>query len=124
MTLLFITTLLLSIYSLIHTLSFVLYRQQQTTKYKELNIKVDNLTEKLESFQKTVVKLMNCFIEYDKSQSKINKSYEETIKIFVKERNKITSDINTLMNNQKEIYDFLTSLKEHKDKYINKNNKD
>lgn len=124
MTLLFITTLLLSIYSLIHTLSFVLYRQQQTTKYKELNIKVDNLTEKLESFQKTVVKLMNCFIEYDKSQSKINKSNEETIKIFVKERNKITSDINTLMNNQKEIYDFLTSLKEHKDKYINKNNKD
>lgn len=124
MTLLFITTLLLSIYSLIHTLSFVLYRQQQTTKYKELNIKVDNLTEKLESFQKTVVKLMDCFIEYDKSQSKINKSNEETIKIFVKERNKITSDINTLMNNQKEIYDFLTSLKEHKDKYINKNNKD
>lgn len=124
MTLLFTITLLLSIYSIIHTSSFVLYRQQQTTKYKELNIKVDNLNEQLESFQKTVVKLMDCFIEYDKSQSKINKSNEETIKIFAKERNKIVSDINTLKNNQKGMYDFLTSLKEHKNKHKNKINKD
>jgi len=124
MTLLFTITLLLSIYSLIHTLSFVLYRQRQTIKYKELNIKVDNLNEQLESFQKTVVKLMNCFIEYNKSQSKINKSNEETIKIFAKERNKIVSDINTLKNNQKEMYDFLTSLKEYKDRHKNKINKD
>lgn len=124
MTLLFITTLLLSIYSLIHTLSFVLYRQQQTTKYKELNIKVDNLNEQLETFQKTVVKLKGYFIEDNKLRSKINKSNEEIIKIFVEERNKIASDINTLMNNQKEMYDFLTSLKEYKDKHKNKINKD
>lgn len=124
MTLLFITTLLLSIYSLIHTLSFVLYRQQQTTKYKELNIKVDNLNEQLETFQKTCVKLKGYFIEDNKLRSKINKSNEEIIKIFVEERNKIASDINTLMNNQKEMYDFLTSLKEYKDKHKNKINKD
>lgn len=123
MTLLFTITLLLSIYSLIHTLSFVLYRQRQTIKYKELNIKVDNLNEQLETFQKTCVKLKSYFIEDNKLRSKINKSNEEIIKIFVEERNKIASDINTLMNNQKEIYDFLNSLKEYKDKYKNKINK-
>ena len=37
---------------------------------------------------------------------------------------KIASDINILMNNQKEMYDFLTSLKEYKDKHKNKINKD
>jgi hypothetical protein len=124
MTLLFIITLLLSIYSLIHTLSFVLYREQQTIKYKELNIKVDNLNEQLETFQKTCVKLKSYFIEDNKLRSKINKSNEEIIKIFVEERNKIASDINTLMNNQKEMYDFLTSLKEYKDRHKNKINKD
>nr|DAG97399.1 MAG TPA: hypothetical protein [Crassvirales sp.] len=124
MTLLFTITLLLSIYSIIHTSSFVLYKQQQTTKYKELNIKVDNLNETLETFQKTCVKLKDYFIEDNKLRSKINKSNEEIIKIFVEERNKIASDINILMNNQKEMYDFLTSLKEYKDKHKNKINKD
>lgn len=124
MTLLFTITLLLSIYSLIHTLSFVLYRQRQTIKYKELNIKVDNLNEQLETFQETCVKLKSYFIEDNKLRNKINKSNEEIIKIFVEERNKITSDINTLMNNQKEMYDFLTFLKEYKNRHKNKINKD
>ena len=63
---------------------FVLYKQQQTTKYKELNIKVDNLNETLETFQKTCVKLKDYFIEDNKLRSKINKSNEEIIKIFEK----------------------------------------
>lgn len=124
MTLLFITILLLAICALIHTLSFVLYKQQQTIKYKELNIKVDNLNDQLEKLQNISVKLMDYFIENNKSQSIINASNREIIKIFVEERNKLISDINILMKNQKEMHNFLTALKECKDKYKNKINKD
>lgn len=121
MTLLFITILLLAIYSLINTLGFALYRQQQTVKYKKLNIKVDTINEQLEILQKTCVKLMDYFRENNKSQNIINNSNRELTRVFVEERNKLASDINILMKSQKETHDFLTSLKECKDIYKKQN---